>query len=106
MTFLKTFLTVTILICFLSIKANAQVGLTVGNHVKKSIVIAPTNHAIKLKPNALRIPKISYSETPQFKSMFMCDARDNAFNVILSRHATLLERAVGVLVLFAPNRGW
>jgi hypothetical protein len=106
MTFLKTSFAIALLACFLSVKTNAQVGLTVGNHMKKSIVIAPKNHIMKLKPNVLSIPKISYRETPQCQSMFVGNARDNAFNVILSRHATVLERAVGVLVLFAPDRGW
>jgi hypothetical protein len=105
MTFLKTSFAIALLACLFSTKTNAQVGLTV-NNMKKSIVIAPKKYVEKLKPNALAIPKISYHETPHFQSMFTCDARSNAFNVIISPHATILERAVGVLVLFAPDRGW
>ena len=102
---LKASFTIALLACFLTVKTNAQVGLTI-NNIKKSVVIAPKKHVLNLKPNALDLPQISYREKPRYQSMFPRSAKDNAFNVILSPHATVLERAVGVLVLFAPDSRW
>ena len=54
---LKASFTIALLACFLTVKTTAQVGLTT-NSVKKSIMIAPQNHSVKLNPYKLNLPKV------------------------------------------------
>jgi hypothetical protein len=100
MTFLKTFFAIVLFACFLTVKTNAQVGVTM-NHVKKSVVYKSPNNSFRLKPHALNLPKISYYENPYY--LRQAENRNlsaNSFEAIISRQSSVWERVVGGLLLF------
>ena len=102
MTFSKTFFAIALLLFLLSVKTNAQVGLTM-NHVKKSVVIRPQNNPLKLTPHPLNLPKVSYAENPYYQRQGDNNASfgGNSLEAMFSRKSSVLERVVGGLLLFA-----
>jgi hypothetical protein len=102
MTFSKTFFAIALLLCFLSVKTNAQVGLTM-NHVKKSVVYKPQNNPFKLKPHALNLPKVSYLENPYYTREGENNASfgGNSLEAVFSGKSSVVERVVGGLLFFA-----
>ena len=99
---LKTSFTIAILACFLSVKTNAQVGLTM-NHIKKSVVMKTQNNGFKLKAHPLNLPKISYTQNPYYLRQGENNALsgNNSLEAMFSRNSSVLERVVGGLLLFA-----
>jgi hypothetical protein len=54
---LKTFISITLLMGFMIINVQGQVGLRM-NQVKKTILLTPQNHVSKLNPHNLDLPKV------------------------------------------------
>jgi hypothetical protein len=101
MTHLKTSFAIALLACFLTVKTNAQVGVTM-KHVKKSVVFKQQNNTFKPKPHPLNIPKLSYAQNPYYRWQAEQNALFGTNNIeaIFSRNSSVLEKVVGGILLF------
>lgn len=104
MTFFKTFFAVALFLCLLSVKTNAQVGLTI-NHVKKSVMIRPQNNPLRLTPPQLNLPKVSYTENPYHLRQGYNNASSDGdiIGAILDKRSSVLERVVGTTLWIFCN---
>jgi hypothetical protein len=104
MTFSKTFFAIALFLCFLSVKTNAQVGLTM-NHVKKSVMFRPQNNPLRIKQPQLNLPKISYTENPYYQRQGDNNAASDGdiIGAIFDKRSSVLERIIGTTLFIWGN---
>jgi hypothetical protein len=128
MTHLKTAFAITLLICFFSLKTNAQVGVNIDS-IRKCLSISQQSFGIKPPPNSFSNKPVScvfainsFKENAQIthntaispvdanKTLFRKDKNPpvqntyilrDPFEIITDKNATVVERIVGALLLFS-----